>query len=690
MEFLLAAIVKSSRRMRVEQLLLLAVRTLLVLLVVMALAKPYIKELSRKFLAGARTHRVLVLDGSMSMAYRSADKTLFDQVREEAVEIVRQANEGDGFTLILMSDTARVVVGSPSVDRGDFIEELENLHLLHGGADLPAALRAAEDVAASARQEQSHFASHHVYVFSDLGENTWGKGTRSKARQIELEDSIKRLQKHGRVDVIAHMPDSQENMAVSQFSLVDPLVTTRRPATLQAVVRHFGRLPAAQVPVELLVGGQSVDRQMVDLSGGSESATVTFRHRFDSPRDQVVEVRLSPDALDVDDHRYAVLPVRSHVRALCVSGKHDAARFLARGLDPGFLQDTYGVIRPQIVSESALLELELDDYDCVFLCNVGQFTASEARVLDAYVQNGGGLVFFLGDQVLAERYNRQLGRRVGGGTPLLPVKLKQPSELGVYRFDPLNYRHPLVDIWRSNPDAGLLSTPIMKYFQMEPTEDDTARVAMAFNTGDPAIVEHAVGRGRVVVVALPASTASIADTERKLPWTLSAWHSYPPIFQELLWFAARGKTGGRNVVVGESIGGTLEDATFDAPITIKTPRKRQAEDSLRIDSASGDDRWSYTDTELSGVYVASQSGPPPWQVPFAVNIDTSESDLTTIDPVDLPQGLSMQASSGATSVASGVTVAPPVFPGYLALLCGALVLAFVEVALAWWIGNRSL
>ena len=34
---------------------------------------------------------------------------------------------------------------------------------------------------------------------------------------------------------------------------------------------------------------------------------------------------------------------------------------------------------------------------------------AEARLLEDYLHQGGGLVFFLGDQVQPENYNRQLG-----------------------------------------------------------------------------------------------------------------------------------------------------------------------------------------------------------------------------------------------------------------------------------------
>ena len=59
MRFLLAAIRKNQRRIRIEQWLLLAIRTLIILLVVSAMAKPFLESFG-VVIAGRRVHRVLV------------------------------------------------------------------------------------------------------------------------------------------------------------------------------------------------------------------------------------------------------------------------------------------------------------------------------------------------------------------------------------------------------------------------------------------------------------------------------------------------------------------------------------------------------------------------------------------------------------------------------------------------------
>src|SRR5438105_3634962 len=81
MRFLIAAQKQNVRRLKLEQWLLLAVRTLLLALLVIAMASvmPWAEALWQRLLPGGavagpavsgRTHKVIVIDGSMSMTAR--------------------------------------------------------------------------------------------------------------------------------------------------------------------------------------------------------------------------------------------------------------------------------------------------------------------------------------------------------------------------------------------------------------------------------------------------------------------------------------------------------------------------------------------------------------------------------------------------------------------------------------------
>src|SRR5262249_51908847 len=115
MQFLLAAMRKNARRMRLQQWLLLAVRTLIIVLVVLAVAEPY----GERLMAGTSSdphHRILVVDDSFSMSYLPDQESLMDQAKRLAATMIRESRADDVFSVIRMSNPARILVGPASID----------------------------------------------------------------------------------------------------------------------------------------------------------------------------------------------------------------------------------------------------------------------------------------------------------------------------------------------------------------------------------------------------------------------------------------------------------------------------------------------------------------------------------------------------------------------------------------------
>src|SRR5205823_8025717 len=115
-----------ARRMRLEQLILLGVRCLIMLLLVLAMASVsgwaesvwrWANPEGAKGLVsgGTRTHRIIVLDGSFSMGLRAGDTTCFEKARALAERIVEEGAGRDGFSVVLMGAPPRRLV--PEIGR---------------------------------------------------------------------------------------------------------------------------------------------------------------------------------------------------------------------------------------------------------------------------------------------------------------------------------------------------------------------------------------------------------------------------------------------------------------------------------------------------------------------------------------------------------------------------------------------
>ncbi|HWB08067.1 MAG TPA: BatA domain-containing protein [Pirellulales bacterium] len=711
MQYLLAAVRKNSRRIRVEQWLLLAVRTLILVLVACALAEPYLRHAGITLLSGGRTHKVLALDASFSMACKTNDKTRFDRARELAQRIVSESSQGDGFTLVLLASPPRVVVGTPVFERRDFLDELANLRVLDGDADLPATLAKVEEILASARREYARLSREEVFFLTDLGRNTWMPDLRTPAAVGEFRDRSQRLASAATLVVADLGQDGVDNVAVTGLRPLESFVTLARDATLEAELHNFGRQNRERQHVELVVDGRRAGESQVDLPAG-ESAAVAFPYRFDGPGDHSVEVRATGDSLDVDNHRWLALPAVEHLRVLCVNGKpaggdfRGATDYLVVALSPGGLTDERSVVRPEIVTERALSETDLDQYDCIFLCNVARFTPSESRLLESYVRGGGGLVIFLGDQVRAESYNSQLAAErdpfdgkpgrpnaarhdgqaknaIGSQPGLLPAKLVELAPLArdePYLFNPLGYRHPIVSPFRGRDRAGLLTAPTYEYFRLRPVE--SASTALAFANGDAAIVETRVGQGHSILVATSADASWTA-------WPM--WPSYVPVAQELVAAAVRGRMEERRVQIGQTLSGAIANHLAETAVTIETPAGDHQ--SVRVETGDGALRWTFDGVDRSGFYRVDYGPPLVRQELFAANVDTAESDLARVSLDDLRDdvwpGVRFESFDGqvaAEEPTSSIVRRDALHHG---LLYAALALMLFETSLASWLGGRA-
>jgi Aerotolerance regulator N-terminal/von Willebrand factor type A domain len=685
-EYLLAALRKNSRRMRIEQIVLLAVRTAIIVLLVLAVAQPYLERLGLPFAPGQRTLKVLVVDGSYSMGYRPTDKSRFERAKQLATQIVEESSQGDAFTLVLMGSPPAVIVGTPAVEPGDFLEEIENLKLPHGGADLPATLVHVERICQAA--EPAGLARTEVYFLTDLGRNTWVPELKDAAA-ADYRRRLERLSEQASLVVLDLGQSGSENLAVTAVASNDPFITTAREVTFTAEVRNFGAQPRNHQLVELYVDDRRVKESYVDVAGGQQTPLV-LGHRFDAPGDHVVEIRLGADLLDIDNHRWLSVPVKEHVRVLCVNGKPGsgpmtgATDYLALALNPD-AGDTLaaGIVRPDVIAESALVERDLAQYDCIFLCNVAQFTSSEARLLDGVLKRGGGLVFFLGDQVLSDRYNRELTGEQG--TRILPARLDTLVSETQYYFDPLGYQHPLMKAFEGREQSGLLNTPVYKYFRLAVDPESKARVALAFEGGDPAIVEETIHRGRSILVATECSPSSI-DPVSKKPWTtLPAWPSFVPLVQELVALAVTGQMSEHNVEVGQTLGESLQAMPSRATVNVTNPAGARDEVRMALDAQVS--RWSYSDTQESGVYKVDVGAPIERREAFAVNVNTAESDLTKIAPEELPKQFATQRQTNLDDMdVPSIRQRSGLHKNLLYVVLGLL---FVESFLAWRFGRGT-
>ena len=677
-EWLLEAMRKNYRRIRLEQWLLLAIRTLILVLLVLAMAKPLLEQASRLLAAASSAeHLIIVFDNSMSMHYTTANRSRWESAKGMAQAILDDAQKGDLASVVVMGASATVLVGQPSPYLTTVSEEIDALGAQHAATQIePAIDRVLQILRASPAAQK------HVYVITDMQKSTWHEPAAGRD-SVALGRKLLAIAEQAECTILDTSGPESPNLAVVALELAEPLVVHRRPAVVRASIANHSSQPRPDVRVELLVDEQVEATELLSLPAG-EQRSVSFAVVPEGAGDRVIEVRLPDDPLRADNRRWLVADVRESLSVLLVDGEPSGEPFQSEtdylhvALAPAPSNDTESLIHCETRFESDLLSSGLDEHDLVVLANVGQLTATEASVLRDYLRGGGGVLFWLGTQTAIQPYNEVLFQE---GKGILPVKLldvvgDEDRRESYYTFDPLGYQHPIVQPFRDAEQAGLLTAKVFRYLKSELPAESTVEVALAYSSGDPAVVLAPFEQGRVGVV----TTSADLDWNT---WAISP--SFVPVVHELVRQLVSGRVRRAQTRVGEPLTTPVPRASSDSPVQLTLPGGASVQ--VPVEDRQGVGYLKYDATDLAGIYRARLGSPIDREWALAVNPWPQESNLSKLTADDLRSlvpgwrfTLLNQWSPDRSPATAGFQHRGELFRPILYAL---LALLFLETFLAW-------
>lgn len=671
MEFLLRAMRKNRKRLKLEQLILLLTRCAVVGLIAMALVRPMGGCGSDAIagLGGRAGLNVFVIDNSYSAAYEGAHtpvpavdgspqppaKTHLEQQKLMAKRLIDTlAGGGESVAIITAARPATAVIAKPGYNLAEAKAVVDRIEQSYAGTDLAGALTLANGIA----DDEKKMPSRTLYLFTDGTRSAWETGSSEAVRRLGPEVASRYSVTH------FNMTEgrSQWNAAVVDVRPASNLVTTRFDSDLLATARGFGTGGSGESSLQWLLDGQALGKtKTLRLEPGTPPDSVKVlptQIKVGGPHLFTVQLNTEQpaDPLKIDDKRYRVVDVASELKVLIVEGvraqkfMESSGAFLQLALAPP-VKDAVGVGGPrsathvttELISDGELDRKALGDYRAIVLCGVPQINTVQAEALAAFVNNGGTLLAFMGERVNKENYNANLLPLKLIPGPLTRLVDHREADQGtpfVFDFSPNPNAsvHRYLQSFKGMANTGLDTARINAYWQVDvsgnpqvervlsyvPAPDPTTGEMKKLPDGykpDAAITSHPLGLGTVVFVSTTASPA----TDR-------GWHNLP---QKGAWVQLAHEMLAGGVRPGDTWMNLFAGQPVEIPSYVKLAGQPELKDEAGVvvamdavaDPASP---VTYRSRPLTkpGVYQLRLG--PTQVVPIAVNVAVDEADVRTV------------------------------------------------------------
>ena len=429
MQFLLEAVKRNRRAIQIRDLILLAIRTFIVLLFVLAMARPYWVGGGQQAYNGSEPiHAVIVLDNSLSMGYTALDKSLLDNAKSQAAAFVETLPSGSEVSVIPMCTQPHWFSVGAYSSREDALNAIEQIRVVDQSADL----RLAAEQATLALEQDSNVQTKRVILLGDLQTHGW--------QDSNLEQTLGSL---GDVQVVAVQPAATDNSWISDFYLRDGIADAESTAHFIGTVRHEGVEPRTDVTVSLIINDQVVAEQILQLQPG-QAATVNFEHQFvtagssKEPEFARAELTLDTDRLPMDDRRVCVVPVIARVPVVFIDqyGRDE-------DLDRGRLGESFmlrHLLAPTLgedIEHKSLIDVihrtiedftieDLQDARCVIISGSVAPNIADVVTLREYAEQGGQILITAGGLFESTSWNAAAWDE---GNGFLPVGIS-PDPVG--------------------------------------------------------------------------------------------------------------------------------------------------------------------------------------------------------------------------------------------------------------------
>ncbi|MFY8133260.1 MAG: vWA domain-containing protein, partial [Bacteroidia bacterium] len=418
---------QSSTR-NLKRWLLLLTRCLLIILVTLAFAKPYLgasPQLGRREAVG------IFIDNSPSMSAEGKEGPLLEMAKEAAREVIRGRPADTRYLLTCFGNSA------PTFrlrSKEEALEAIDQITYSQASKTISQAIQKLKDglvdVPVNGRK---------IFLFSDFQKSQWG--TFSKDSTYRILAGVLQA-------------EEQNNVFIDSAWFSTPVLGRNRPVSLIYRIVNEGEQEQKERNIRLKSGNQLLASGKFSVQPRQTTIdTLSFRPNQAGWQDFTLEIDDQP--MEFDNRFYLAAQVNRKVPVLIVAEKPIANKL-------GLIINEGDGFAPQIATPENIPYDQINNFDAIFIQGLPSWSVGLKDALQSFLQQRKTLIYFSGKNTLNEEILLPWGIQLGSvQSPSITEKvtLEDPIFNNVFAKIPQNTRWPSIQWWKSIGGSG---TPLFK------------------------------------------------------------------------------------------------------------------------------------------------------------------------------------------------------------------------------------
>lgn len=376
------------KKLKLKQLILLITRTLLIIFIVLAFARPTIQGTLPVLGSFAKTSAVILLDNSFSMDISDAWGNRFNQAKNICKNVLNSFKDGDEGAIISIADLSKHSNISKHGSQEQNInltrnlsflkENLSNISISLNSANLKDGLSFASSVL-----ESSFNINKEIYIVTDAQNNVFQRALADSSK-INLENTTIYF-----IPIGANRSKQVANYSVDSINLISRIFQQGKPVEIEAFIKNNSESDVKGLALSMFFNEERVAQRSLDLlPNETKSIFISAPTRDIGSINAYLEIE--GDALDLDNKRYFSFIVPEMPKVALI-GDSESTKYLTFAL--AHKQSLEASANIRVFEPKDASRIDFNSFDMVIIAS-GPLQTSDYSRLKQYVSSGGGLLLF--------------------------------------------------------------------------------------------------------------------------------------------------------------------------------------------------------------------------------------------------------------------------------------------------------